>query len=659
MTEIYSAVGLSRNAKKAFRGDAPACIAAPCVDKAALPSPRLGAVKRNARRQEFSLSTKRRCAGPSPVKLGNQLAVWVAAFMTQALHLGIVFWVENPWLSFMWDLHEFQQLACSASVGWFTVDQQDLLLPTDLLSFDKPILFFRIEKAGYVVVELCMPTTRACLSLTCCGRKRATFPSCCGFRRAKEKVKEGPTYQCGGSLAGSPKSRFAGLRMLPFACLDPADADEGVVLDGQLASCAADDAWLGVRGRPGVLKGKYQFEVELQNPCLLRVGWAALNGRRALGTDERSFGYGGTGMKSNAGRFEKYGEIFEAQTGAVVTCLLDRQEPRRHSISYCLNGRALGVAFRLPPWLAEVPLYPALCGREDWQALCRFRDLRFPHGGFRDLDEACASHVVGEKDAENEAAKAVFAAAPFVEERELKQLDVPDENLVELEGEDGSIDEKELKSWLIQEYGISSADFHAEFAPARGRAVLAFTSHRVARSMQNAPPPRCQVSLRPSFSAAALDLIRAKRPTKGATTDAVARRLIAGALDGDTVITKDQLRAIRAKASAAPAEEETAAARARNPRCPPAPAMPTLDTDTESESSSFAAGATKPKRFESGRGGGPKTQGRRSARGAHRRLGGCWLGRCAASGPSGRGERAGLGPRNALAKSRVTGEVSG
>ena len=57
------------------------------------------------------------------VKLGNQLAVWVAAFMTQALHLGIVFWVENPWLSFMWDLHEFQQLACSASVGWFTVDQ--------------------------------------------------------------------------------------------------------------------------------------------------------------------------------------------------------------------------------------------------------------------------------------------------------------------------------------------------------------------------------------------------------------------------------------------------------------------------------------------------------------------------------------------------------
>lgn len=41
-----------------------------------------------------------------------------------------------------------------------------------------------------------------------------------------------------------------------------------------------------------------------------------------------------------------------------------------HSQGYCLNGRNLGVAFRLPPWLADVPLFPAICGREDWQAWC-------------------------------------------------------------------------------------------------------------------------------------------------------------------------------------------------------------------------------------------------------------------------------------------------
>ena len=67
--------------------------------------------------------------------------------------------------------------------------------------------------------------------------------------------------------------------MSPFAYLEPTDADEvgvklqplcgedvlgchavqrqGVEIDASKcsASCSADDAWLGVRGRPGVLKG--------------------------------------------------------------------------------------------------------------------------------------------------------------------------------------------------------------------------------------------------------------------------------------------------------------------------------------------------------------------------------------------------------------------
>ena len=38
------------------------------------------------------------------------------------------------------------------------------------------------------------------------------------------------------------------------------------------------------------------------------------------------------------------------------------------------------------------------------------------------------------------------------EERELKQLDVPDENLVELRSDTpAGIDEKELKSWLVHD----------------------------------------------------------------------------------------------------------------------------------------------------------------------------------------------------------------
>eukprot|EP00913_Durusdinium_trenchii_P004047 g3749.t1 len=236
-----------------------------------------------------------------------------------------------------------------------------------------------------------------------------------------------------------------------------------------------------------------------------------------------------------------YGEVFEAQTGAVVTCLLDRREPRRSSISYCLNGRSLG-------------------------AICRFQDLRFPHGGFSCLEEANRGHVADDGGAAS-AAAAVFAAAPFVEERELKQLDVPDENLVELRSDDG-IDERELKS----------ADFHAEFAEKMCIAVLAFTSHRVARSMLHAPPPGLQVSLRPAFSEEAQKILALRRPDKAATTDVVARRLIAGALDGDVKLTKEQLRQIRVKKSNTNSVS--------NRKVPPAPKMPTLETDTESGSSS-------------------------------------------------------------------------
>jgi len=47
-----------------------------------------------------------------------------------------------------------------------------------------------------------------------------------------------------------------------------------------------------------------------------------------------------------------------------------------------------------------------------------------------------------------------------------------------------------------EEYGISSA----EFGEKKRFAVLALTSHRVARSMVNAPPPGLLVNLRHGWS---------------------------------------------------------------------------------------------------------------------------------------------------------------
>lgn len=54
---------------------------------------------------------------------------------------------------------------------------------------------------------------------------------------------------------------------------------------------------------------------------LCRFGWATQNAGFNLGTDAFSYGFGGTGMKSHAGKFDKYGEAF--RQGDTVGCRLD------------------------------------------------------------------------------------------------------------------------------------------------------------------------------------------------------------------------------------------------------------------------------------------------------------------------------------------------
>eukprot|EP00439_Symbiodinium_sp_Y106_P051291 s2497_g6.t2 len=85
-------------------------------------------------------------------------------------------------------------------------------------------------------------------------------------------------------------------------------------------------------------------------------------------------------------------------------------------------------------------------------------------------------------------------------------------------------------------------------------------------------------------------ILAVHRPHKGATTDAVARRLIAGALDGDTVITKEQLRQIRAKKLPSSAASGGYEAK-RKP--PPAPPMPSLGSSDSESASSFKAPAAE------------------------------------------------------------------
>jgi len=175
---------------------------------------------------------------------------------------------------------------------------------------------------------------------------------------------------------------------------EDADACVSVSEDGCHVTCqreASKNYWSGVRGRPGVLRGRYQFEVEVESECLLRIGWGSSRSNRVIGNDARSFGYGGTAKKSTGGQYSDYGERFQGMVGSVVACLIDREDSEHQTISYSLDGRSLGMAFRVPAELSDTPLFPSVCGKGEWDAACYFSDLRFPEDGYRPLSQALAA----------------------------------------------------------------------------------------------------------------------------------------------------------------------------------------------------------------------------------------------------------------------------
>eukprot|EP00434_Breviolum_minutum_P030991 symbB.v1.2.027409.t1/scaffold2802.1/size122644/5 len=56
------------------------------------------------------------------VREGNEFAIWLASLVRKAIRRKVVFWIENPWLSYLWDLEEWQSIAAEPGVDFFLVD---------------------------------------------------------------------------------------------------------------------------------------------------------------------------------------------------------------------------------------------------------------------------------------------------------------------------------------------------------------------------------------------------------------------------------------------------------------------------------------------------------------------------------------------------------
>lgn len=132
-----------------------------------------------------------------------------------------------------------------------------------------------------------------------------------------------------------------------------------------------DKAWEGCRANLGLIKGKHYYEGTLLDEGISRLGWSVHGASFNIGTDGKSFGYGGTAMKSHSS-FEAYGEKYIK--GDTIGCYLDLDGG---VVSYSKNGKFLGEAFKIPQHLKGLPLYPAVVvknaemdfnfGQETWK----------------------------------------------------------------------------------------------------------------------------------------------------------------------------------------------------------------------------------------------------------------------------------------------------
>ncbi|MQL80123.1 hypothetical protein Taro_012542 [Colocasia esculenta] len=144
--------------------------------------------------------------------------------------------------------------------------------------------------------------------------------------------------------------------------LNPADCDLDFDVDGNgLQGHALHEdgfayCWSGARATVGVTGGKYCFgcriiseqKVQMEDTApdqrhLCRVGMSRGDEPvGSLGECDCSFGFGGTGKFSTAGKFSDYGAKFGV--GDTIICSVNFENRPLASIGYSLNGKWLGIA---------------------------------------------------------------------------------------------------------------------------------------------------------------------------------------------------------------------------------------------------------------------------------------------------------------------------
>ena len=159
-------------------------------------------------------------------------------------------------------------------------------------------------------------------------------------------LQSGPTSASASGKKGK-KQNSAATATGPKILLSIDDRDSMLAVsqpDQLVCQSRMERQWCGVRATVGACSGaRVYYEATVDDDGLCRVGWSTASAKLDVGTDDQSWGFGGTGKKSHGRKFITYGRAFGK--GDVLGCVLDLKS---RSVSFRLNGEDCGEAFKLP-----------------------------------------------------------------------------------------------------------------------------------------------------------------------------------------------------------------------------------------------------------------------------------------------------------------------
>lgn len=143
--------------------------------------------------------------------------------------------------------------------------------------------------------------------------------------------------------------------------------------------------WSGARANVGINRGKYCFgckiiasqrvdmdDTPLDHQNICRVGISRGDDAVGnLGESLQSFGFGGTGKFSNAGKFLGYGQKFGV--GDTIICCVNLDSKPTASIGFSKNGKWLGIAMQFDAGVGGLGVVNCPIKRLQWQSAL------FPH----------------------------------------------------------------------------------------------------------------------------------------------------------------------------------------------------------------------------------------------------------------------------------------